>query len=539
MPLPDDPKTPWPPAELKDVFRSYEVYSAWYAGDPDELARLYGGAAAAASGHTNRPSQFAGGLVGTLARFWWGQPSPGGERSTKLHVPLAGDIAAKSADLLYSEPPTFTFDEGNTKATERLEELVEDGLYATLIEGAELAAAMAGVYYRIVWDRAFRDLPWITAVHPDAAVPEWRWGQLHAVTFWDVISRDDKGSEVIRHLERHERGQILHAVYSGTDHTIGDRLPLTSQDATAVYAVTDDEGEVVNNDIGVIRTGVDALTAEYVPNIRPARQWRNTPAAAPLGRSDYSGLEQLFDALDEAWSSWMRDLRLAKARIFVPDKYLQNLGAGKGAAWSAEQEVFVAINLMPSTDGRPQIEANQFDIRVEEHEQTTRALMSQIVTSAGYSAQSFGLTGEVAVTATEVSARERQSYITRDRKIVYQRAPLSRLVETLLAIEQVGFDSGVEPERPRLDFADGVSDSLETLARTLQLLEAARAASTRTKVALLHDDWTPEEIDDEVQRIQDEDGATTADPVEFLDGIATGGTGQPAAPGPEREVAGA
>jgi hypothetical protein len=40
--------------------------------------------------------------------------------------------------------------------------------------------------------------------------------------------------------------------------------------------------------------------------------------AAPLGRSDFSGLEISLDTLDEAHASWMRDIRLGKARLIVP-----------------------------------------------------------------------------------------------------------------------------------------------------------------------------------------------------------------------------
>lgn len=537
MPLPEDPKTPWPPPELKDVFRQVHTWSTWYAGDPEEISRLYGGNTSTAT-YTNHPSQFAGGVVGTFARMWWGQPVPAGEQRAKMHIPLASDIATKSADLLYSEPPTFTFEKDNEAATKRVDDLVEEGLYATLLEGAELGAAKSGYYQRIVWDKTLKPLPWLSIVQADAAVPEWRWGVLTACTFWNVVSRDDKGKDVLRHLERHESGHILHGLYRGTDDEIGARISLRSSSATAHLAVVTEDGEVFD-EVADIPTGVQGLTAAYVPNIRPAPLWMDNPLAAPMGRSDYTpGVIGLMDALDETWSSWMRDIRLAKMRLLVPGDYLKNLGPGQGAGWSAEQEVFTILNMLPAADGRPQITANQFDIRVAEHEQSARAITAQAVTSAGYSAQSFGLSNDVAITATEVSARERQSYITRDKKIVYQRPPITGLIETQMQIEASLFANELRakykavpvPARPRMEFADGVSDSTETTARTLQLIEAARAASTETKVQMLHPDWEKEDVDEEVKRILDEDGATTRDPETFLNGIASGAPIKPEPP---------
>src|ERR1043165_5183308 len=122
MPLPVGGDEAWPPASMKKVLADMAEWSAWYSSDTDALARVYGGDSTV-GGVTNHPAQFRGGLVGAVARMWWGQPTPVGEQRVKLHVPLAADIAAKSADLLYSEPPTFTFEDGNKAATERVEKL--------------------------------------------------------------------------------------------------------------------------------------------------------------------------------------------------------------------------------------------------------------------------------------------------------------------------------------------------------------------------------------------------------------------------------
>ena len=50
-------------------------------------------------------------------------------------------------------------------------------------------------------------------------------------------------------------------------------------------------------------------------------------------------------------SSWMRDIRLGKAKLMVPQSMLDNIGRGKGAVFEPEREVFVPLNSLSSGDG--------------------------------------------------------------------------------------------------------------------------------------------------------------------------------------------
>ena len=80
-----------------------------------------------------------------------------------------------------SPPPSST-----TPPTSRTtsSDLIDDGTHSTLIEAAETCAALGGVFLRVVWDTDIQDRPWIDLVPPDAAVPEFKYGRLVAVTFW-------------------------------------------------------------------------------------------------------------------------------------------------------------------------------------------------------------------------------------------------------------------------------------------------------------------------------------------------------------------
>jgi hypothetical protein len=347
---------------------------------------------------------------------------------------------------------------------------------------------------------------------PDAAVPEWSWGRLSAVTFWREIGRT--GKTVVRHLERHEPGLVLHGVYEGDTETLGRVVPLTDYPDTAGLA----PGLVNGNEI---RTGADGrLTAVYVPNMRPNRVWRTVPTAANLGRSDFAGVEALMDALDLTYSSWMRDVELGKARLIVPREYLRpGGGPGQGASVDLDQEVYEGINVMGSDTGGVELKEVQFEIRVEQHQATITDLKTSIVTAAGYSAQTFGLAADgTAVTATEVAAKQRRSLITRDRKTRYWRPAIGDLYEMLLWVDRALFGTPVVPQRPAIDWPDAVSVDPLAQAQTLQALATAEAISTWQKVKTLHPDWDDPAVQKEVDRIREDTGAAVTDPGTFTGG---------------------
>jgi A118 family predicted phage portal protein len=517
MPLPED-KTPWPPKQLSTVLHSMQAWDAWYSGDGDKLALYYGATGPALINQGfDHMAQYKGGLVGRMARWFWGQPVRGLYR-TKSHVPIAADLCQAGADLIFAEPPSFTV-EGNSATQDRLEDLGDDTLHGVLAEGAEIGGALGGNYLRVAWDRnVVADRPFLTSVHADSALPEFRWGRLTAVTFWRVVAKTDKS--VLRHLERHETdangiGYILHGLYAGDDENLGRAVPLTESPATAPLAPMVDEN-------GAISTESPGLDVVYIPHQRPQRLWRNDPLGSNLGRSMLDGLEQSMDELDEIYTSWMRDIRLGKARVFLARTLLDQLPNGQGAAFDMDQEIFSPLNMLENragTGGNLPIQAEQFTIRTAEHQAAAKDKLEVILRTAGFSSQTFGMddAGRVSnLTATETQARERRSYLTRDRLIRLQRPQLAVIVQKLLAVDAAIFKTeGVTPELPTVAFADSAQESQITLAQTAAALSSAGAASTQTLVQMMHPDWDDTTVQEEVQRIHAEHNAAMPDPSTF------------------------
>ena len=478
MTLPNEPRMAWPPERMANAFSTYAEHAAWYSGEVERLAATSGGS------DVNRRRW----------RFWDRQATAPTDR-TKLHVPIASDIAVTSADLLFAEPIEVTCEDEATQV--RLDEILADGgVHNTLLEAAETGAALGGTFLKVAWDTEV-PYPILETVQADQAIPEWRYGRLSAATFWWVVLEDSDA--VWRHLERHSPGMIEHGLYKGTKTSLGHAMPLTEHPSTAGIA----EHLTGANEIA---TGIESPTAYYVPNMRPNRRYRNTP----LGRSDYDGVEGLFDALDEVYTSWMRDIRLAKARLMVPQGWLDTAGKGKGASFDTDREVFVELNYEDSGG----ITANQFAIRVDEHRDTATALVERIVATAGYSGRTFGLQSESGnITATEVASEERRSLITRAKKSRYWAPELAGILTAMLEVDRVHLGGKATPERPTVAFPEAVAQDPRAQAETLDLLNRAEAASTETRVAMLHPEWPAERVAAEAAAIQAEAGTAVPDPM--------------------------
>lgn len=514
MPLPDY-KGAWPPEPWNTAQSTYDLHSAWMSGDTEVLASFY---SQYPDGNPPkvRSSQYSTGVIGRLARWFWGRPPL--QATKRLHVPAPADVARTSADLLFGQPPTWLLNEGDATNLEaaqtRLDQLLDGAdTVATFLEAAEIQAALGGVFLRLWWDTEATDKIVISAVAPDAAIPEWRYGRLSAVTFWTIVGEDKRGTW--RHLERHEPGRIEHALYCGDGDHIGRRMPLEDMEATAWAA------ELVDEESS-IPTGVTGLTACYVPNVRPAHRWRNVPSLSPLGRSDFEGVEQLFDALDEAYSSWMRDLDLAKARLFVSQEALEDHGPGKGSSFDPEQAVFTGVpgnSLLPEDGPNQLVQAQQFDIRYEEHSATCRDLLNRIVHSAGYSIGDFGddqMTA--AMTATEVVARKDLSNRTRAKKILYWQSAMQPLARTMLELDQLvyGGNYGIQAD-PEMQFPIRVDVDPLQMSQSLANLRTAQLISIEQGVRERSPNWSSTEVDEEVARIKAEIETEVPDPGDFTD----------------------
>lgn len=507
MPLPEY-GIEWPPKPFDQAQREMRTWNAWYNGDTSLLEEIY-----------RETNQSKGGWLGKngdkstpkTARFFWGRDNPASNQ--RIHVPAPADVSRTIADLLFAQPPQVVIGEddavGNRELSQkRMNKLFgEDDTMSCLLEAAELASALGGAYLRLWWDRSISDKVRIGQMPADSAIPTWRYDTLAAVTFWTIVRSED--DTVWRHLERHEPGRILHGLYEGDRGRLGRVVPLQDSAETEWAAGLVDEN-------GAILTGVPGLTATYIPNVRPNRKWRNTTGLAQLGRSDYDGLEPLFDALDETQTSWLRDLDLGKARLFVDETMLKSMGAGNGKSFDTERAIFTAVGagLGSAASGGLGVMANQFSIRWEEHSKTEAEILNAILRGVGLSTSSFSensLTAGVTQTATEVNSKDRLSERSRDKRIGYWKASLRPFTKTTVDLDNAVFGSGVQlKDLPEVRFPIRPQQNPAELATNLATLRSVQLVSIEQGIRQQHPNWSSDDVNDEYDRIRADEKVTAA-----------------------------
>lgn len=505
----------WPPKELTNVLSKLRTYAAWYGNETAALSSIY-------AANSGRP-----GVLERIRTWFVGSKANGTPDMSTIHVSLAQEICRTSANLLFSEPATAVIDAAEDSAVDRVEAAQErldlitgPEFEQTIVSAAEISAALGGVYLRATWDKATAEHVFVTKVDSDMAWPTFRWGRLHAVTFWRTVKTE--GQVVTRHLEHHWKdaagvGMVSHGLYEGAADRLGQRVPFATHEATAWLAEPANAELLLDGD--TLSTLTLGLAVEYAPNVTPSALWRNDPVGAHLGRSDLEGIEQKLDALDELYSSWLRDIRLGKGRLIVGESMLQDLGAGKGAGFDLDQSIFTPVKAAPASmsDSKMAIEKVQFEIRTQDFLLAIDHFRRIILTAAGYSPGTFGMTEDgSAVTATEVAAREKLSYGTRKRKILGLKPAMERILTKALAVDATIFNAGVTPFPVRVDFPDGVQDDPKSVAEQNQLDYTSQSASIEERVRKRNPDMDDTQVMEEVERIRkDFNLGELTDPVTF------------------------
>src|SRR5699024_1190898 len=366
----------------------------------------------------------------------------------------------------------------------RLEEILEEkDIDSYLLEAADLCAGMGGVFLKIDVDRELSSMPILTSKSPADTIAHFKYGFLQEVEFLKEVSRDAYLVE-----KRSMSGENLNIEYS-IKH-------ITSTGYLKDYTLNYEERQQIEVPEDVTVQGAGCLGVQYVPNLLPNRNFVDSSQ----GMSDYEGLTDLMDALDETWTSWMNDIELGKTRILIDESVTNN---GK---FDKNDRAFMTIDLdeWRITEGRADpITDIQFDIRYEEHAKTAKDLVTNIISRAGYAPQTFGMNTEgMAESGTSRKIKERKSETTRKKKVRYWKHNLTDFFEQVQKIDiSAGLNGSYNVERPDISFPSFVQSSIEDISNTVLRLDQAQAASAETKIRMVHPDWSDEQVEEEASKL--------------------------------------
>jgi hypothetical protein len=174
------------------------------------------------------------------------------------------------------------------------------------------------------------------------------------------------------------------------------------------------------------------------------------------------------DSLDELFSDWMVDLALARAKIHVPESYMRDIKGKK--KFNLDETLYVKLDIDPTIEGKD-ITATQFDIRADQFEKSALNLLERIITSAGYSPQSFGLNIQGrAESGTALSMRERKSFATKNKKQSYWQPAVKKIVELIVQLYALELGGKVEADSEiNVAFADGITNDISELSQAVKM----------------------------------------------------------------------
>jgi len=488
---------------IDDKYNKYhdkmQEYAAWYSGSSEELLDYYLGVKSYEMKTVNDYNLEKQGM------FW--EKDIHNDRATMLHVPIAGDIASTSADFLFSEMPDVKIPEAHeetapsdaTDAQNRLNTMIDEGdVYSRLLEGAETSSAIGGVFVKLDWDDDVKEFPIPIMVQPDNAMWTFKWGFLQEVKFFKVVDHPDTNL-YYRLVETRRKGIIFNELYKGTTNKLGKKVSLESHESTAGMEE-------------VIEHGLDSLLAWYVPNKKPNRLWRGSA----LGESDLQGIVGLMDAIDETYTNWVRDLRIARGRIIVPEYMLESDSDGN-LYHDIDKEVFVKVGGIADAAEQGDVTAVQFDIRAQQHYDTAMELMKQAYSGAGYSPASFGLGDSTSnATATEIKQQQSKSFKTSAKKAKYWTSTLEDMFYWMLQVDNYVFGNNNGDYKVQVNIQDSVQTDPMQQADSINKLVQAKAMSIDTTVRQLHPQWNEKQVENEVNRIMQENGMIVNEPDDLV-----------------------
>jgi hypothetical protein len=429
---------------------------------------------------------------------------------------LAEKIAEAYGTLLFGEDPVFTAARKNDQAN--LTGIIEDNALVSGLRGAEEVKCSEGeVWWRVASDPELAQAPAVTFHSRADVVPLLYGRRVSAVGFvsrLDEANDGDSESTRYRLIELHEPGRVRNVLFKGTDERLGDEIDL------ARHIETKDLDADWNHDLGVMLAG------------RIVRRWGRRPR---LGLSIYSGIWPRFLVLNEAATIGKENMRLsAKKRAVVPASALKQSTspkAGIGALnapeeerrpakpkWDAGEDVLVWDPLDIEEGGNNQapfkILEYSFDaqslIAYENHVAEIIAircdLVPQFIGQGDFGSAPSGTALRVRLLPT-VNAAEGAARPWDD--LLPQIIRTAQLVDAASPV-QGGFGrkySGAG-ELPSIQRTDALPIDESERADRLATLRSADLLSIKQGVKAEHPDWDDTQVDDEVEAIRSDIGAT-------------------------------
>ena len=336
----------------------------------------------------------------------------------------------------------------------------------------------------------------------------------------EIYTTDAAGDAVIRYE--------LYELSTGEDR----RVPLNSIPETQKIV------EAVNADDEIVFTGLKGMLAFEKPNKLPSLEFPHSN----YGASDFEGATDSFDAVDEAYSTIINEIRDNRTfRYFASHNFRRNKDTGEILT---PDDGFTKNFVLTEGDIDQEQGVNknrivdQIPDKTEEHKAKYLTAVTVALNKAGLSPYSIGITGLESINQSAESQQERNKVTleTRKAKLELWTPYLAKVLSQLLAfntylLNRVGVkqddlplpDMDITLSTVTLDFGEYLQDTDKDLVDIWGLAKTQGISSTQNAVRELHKSWSEKQILDETNVILFENGMATDTPngLPELTGIET------------------
>lgn len=406
--------------------------------------------------------------------------SPDEVAMTYLVANYCGLVSKLSADMLFGESPVIRIGD-NDSANDRLQELITRNKLLTNFYESSLGNSYRGdACMRVRFDKKtkYSEESEILIDHqnPQYYFVEQSLDNIRQIDRqiigWDFYVENESGApQKYLKIEVHEPGRIYNYLYKMSGNKVVAEL-----DIAEMFPETKEEEEQLLNDFVIV----------HIPNWRTDdRLW---------GYSDYLDIKSLQDEANNRISQISR----------VLDKHADPKMKGPAEAMNDSHEVNVTGGkYFPYRVGEPEPAYITWEAKLESSFKEVDLMLKMMFLVSETSPEAFGMSeGGVQESGRALKYRLMRLLSKIKRKERYYDEGIKELLykAQLMDVEYLG--AKYEPERPGIEWRDGLPDDEIEKADVTDKLNRAKAMSLEQKVRYNNPTWDDKKVQEEVTAIE-------------------------------------
>jgi hypothetical protein len=424
----------------------------WFLGNEDLLADFY------------RTKTRSYTVIDTRGEFYY---SKVGSDIRVVHSGLPSLISYSKARLLMSGGLEFYANREDKKVeetTQLLQDVYDDNKMEDIIKSSITTESWGKRFaWKIGYDKDISEYPILEKYNPFDYKTTYKRGRLQEIVFFTYYEKDKQD---YRLEEKYGKGFIQYQLYHVNKDGGEELVPLTDLEETAkLKNITWNEKIILGGE-------------------------------KCIDKSDYDGIVSEFDALDEAWSQLMDEIRLARSEVYIPEMLLTN------KTFNKFRKNYAQLGNDERETGKNAIEHVQPDIRSEEYENTIRILTNNTLTSVGLSPFTVGIDDGIGANASgeQLAKRESTSLRTRNEMIDGWEPFLEEMFLILLFATQL-FRNGKLNRLAKLDdsveiqvsFGDYITPTRTEIINEVKIMKDADIIDNEKALKEIYGDELPDE----------------------------------------------